>query len=61
MCAHKDSLRAQTHSQPAAPQGGPCRRDTNITAKCARGPHYWKEAMKQFAILYAERFIRLAA
>src|SRR5450759_2239586 len=28
MCAHKDSLRAQTHSQPSAPQGGPRRRDT---------------------------------
>jgi hypothetical protein len=28
MCAHKDSLRAQTHSRTTAPQGGPCRRDT---------------------------------
>jgi transposase-like protein len=33
----------------------------NITAKWERGPNYWKEAMNQFAILYAERFIRPAA
>jgi len=30
MCAHKDSLRAQPHSQPTAPQGGPWRRDTLV-------------------------------
>jgi len=33
----------------------------NITAKWERGPQHWKEAMNQFAILYAERFIRPAA
>jgi transposase-like protein len=33
----------------------------NITAKWDRGAHYWKEAMNQFAILYADRFIRSAA
>jgi transposase-like protein len=32
----------------------------NITAKWDRGAHYWKEAMNQFAILYAERFTRSA-
>ena len=32
----------------------------NITAKWDRGPHYWKDAMNQFAILYADRFIRPA-
>jgi hypothetical protein len=26
LCAHKDSLRAQTRGLPAAPQGGPWRR-----------------------------------
>lgn len=29
----------------------------NITANWANAAHYWKEAMNQFAILYAERFI----
>jgi transposase-like protein len=33
----------------------------NITAKWERGPQHWKEAMNQFAILYADRFIRPAA
>jgi putative transposase len=33
----------------------------NITAKWDRGAHYWKDAMNQFAILYAERFTRSAA
>lgn len=30
----------------------------NITADWAKAAHCWKEAMNQFAILYAERFIR---
>jgi transposase-like protein len=30
----------------------------NITADWANAAHYWKEAMNQFAILYAERFTR---
>jgi len=33
----------------------------NITAKWDRAAHNWKEAMNQFAILYADRFIRPAA
>ena len=33
----------------------------NITAKWERGSHHWKEAMNQFAILYADRFTRAAA
>ena len=33
----------------------------NITAKWERGPRHWKEAMNQFAILYADRFIKPAA
>ncbi len=32
----------------------------NITPKWDRGVNYWKEAMNQFAILYADRFIRPA-
>jgi transposase len=32
MCAHKDSLRAQTHNHTVTPQGGPQRRDTAIRA-----------------------------
>jgi putative transposase len=30
----------------------------NITADWAKAAHSWKEAMNQFAILYAERFTR---
>jgi putative transposase len=30
----------------------------NITVGWANAAHYWKEAMNQFAILYAERFMR---
>ena len=30
----------------------------NITANLSRSAHDWKQAMNQFAILYAERFIR---
>ena len=33
----------------------------NITAKWDRAARHWKEAMNQFAILYADRFIRPAA
>jgi len=33
----------------------------NITAKWERGPQHWKEAINQFAILYADRFIKPAA
>ena len=33
----------------------------NITAKWERGSHHWKEAMNQFAILYADRFTSAAA
>jgi transposase-like protein len=33
----------------------------NITAKWDRAARHWKEAMNQFAILYADRFIRGAA
>ncbi len=33
----------------------------NITAKWDRATRHWKEAMNQFAILYADRFIRPAA
>jgi putative transposase len=29
----------------------------NITAKWARGPQHWKPAMRQFAILYDDRFL----
>src|SRR4029077_21251556 len=29
----------------------------NITAKWARGPIHWKNAMRQFAILYEDRFL----
>jgi transposase-like protein len=32
----------------------------NITADWGKAAHNWKEAMNQFAILYAERFIREA-
>jgi putative transposase len=32
----------------------------NITAGWGTAAHHWKEAMNQFAILYAERFIREA-
>jgi putative transposase len=32
----------------------------NITADWGKAAHHWKEAMNQFAILYAERFIREA-
>jgi putative transposase len=32
----------------------------NITAGWGSATHHWKEAMNQFAILYAERFIRQA-
>ncbi len=32
----------------------------NITADWERPAPYWKEAMNQFAILYAERFTREA-
>jgi putative transposase len=32
----------------------------NITAGWGKAAHHWKEAMNQFAILYAERFIREA-
>ena len=28
----------------------------NITAECSRASHDWKQAMNQFAVLYAERF-----
>ncbi len=28
----------------------------NITAEWSRASHDWKEAMNQFAVLYAERF-----
>ncbi len=30
----------------------------NITTKCSRSAHAWKQAMNQFAILHAERFSR---
>ncbi|TEE70677.1 transposase, partial [Pseudomonas aeruginosa] len=30
----------------------------NITAKWSRSAHDWKQAMNQFAILYADRFSR---
>ena len=30
----------------------------NITADWGKAAHHWKEAMNQFAILYAERFTR---
>ncbi|MBM9968743.1 IS256 family transposase, partial [Pseudomonas aeruginosa] len=30
----------------------------NITAKWSRSAHDWKQAMSQFAILYADRFSR---
>jgi transposase-like protein len=33
----------------------------NITADWSRAAHGWKEAMNQFAVLYAERFTRPAA
>jgi transposase-like protein len=32
----------------------------NITADWGKAAHHWKEAMNQFAILYAERFTREA-
>ena len=32
----------------------------NITADWGNAAHHWKEAMNQFAILYAERFTREA-
>ena len=30
----------------------------NITADWSRAAHDWKQAMNQFAILYADRFVR---
>ena len=33
----------------------------NITADWGRAAHNWKEAMNQFAILYEERFTRVAS
>ena len=33
----------------------------NITADWGRAAHNWKEAMNQFAILYADRFTKTAA
>jgi putative transposase len=33
----------------------------NITADWSRAAHHWKDAMNQFAILYAERFTTQAA
>src|SRR5450631_367277 len=33
----------------------------NITADWSRAPHNWKEAMNQFAILYADRFAKTLA
>jgi putative transposase len=32
----------------------------NITADWGQPAHHWKEAMNQFAILYADRFTREA-
>ncbi|WP_019936617.1 IS256 family transposase [Bordetella sp. FB-8] len=33
----------------------------NITAKWSRSAHDWKQAMNQFAILFADRFVQIAA
>jgi transposase-like protein len=33
----------------------------NITADWSRAEHQWKEAMNQFAILYADRFTKTVA
>jgi len=33
----------------------------NITAEWGRAAHNWKEAMNQFAILYEDRFTKVAA
>ena len=33
----------------------------NFTADCGRAAHSWKEAMNQFAILYEDRFAKVAA
>ena len=39
MCAHKDSLRAQTHNQTITPQGGLRRRDTHQIAAIDQAMH----------------------